>query len=77
MFSDNGFCNNGPHTAGPNDSHKRSDGMDEEEDEFTHPLILPVSKILKFQCVVDFARDRVIAPTGINHTVESIGYMPI
>jgi hypothetical protein len=36
MFGENGFRNNGPHTAGPNDSHKRGDGMDEEDYEFAH-----------------------------------------
>jgi hypothetical protein len=38
MFGENGLRNNGPHTAGPNDSHKRGDGMDKEDDEFAHPL---------------------------------------
>jgi hypothetical protein len=37
MSSENGFCNNGPHTAGRSNSHKRGDGMDKEDDEIAHP----------------------------------------
>jgi len=38
MLGENGFCDNGPHTAGSKDSHQRGDGMDEEDDEIAHPL---------------------------------------
>ena len=38
MLGENGFCDNGPHTAGLKDSHQRGDGMDEEDDEIAYPL---------------------------------------
>jgi hypothetical protein len=38
MLGENGFCDNGPHTAGSKGSHQRGDGMDEEDDEIAHPL---------------------------------------
>jgi hypothetical protein len=38
MLGKNGFCKNGPHTAGLNDSHQRRNGMDEEDDEIAYPL---------------------------------------
>jgi hypothetical protein len=36
MFGENGFGNNGPDTAGPNDSQKRGDGMHEKDEEIAH-----------------------------------------
>ena|SRR5689334_12462850 len=38
MLGQNGLCHNSPHTAGPNDTHKRGDRMNEEDYEIAHAL---------------------------------------
>ena len=36
MFRENGFCDHGAHTAGPNDAHNRGEHMDKEDNHITH-----------------------------------------
>ena len=65
-FGENGFCNNGPHTAGSSDSHQRGDSMDKQDDEIAHPLSYQFLESQHFQRFVDFAIDRLCTISQIS-----------
>ena len=55
VFGQNGFRDDGSHTAWLKYAHDRSHDMDKEQDQITHTQILAVLKTLLFQRNLEFA----------------------